>query len=242
MKVLVTQWCLTLCDAMDCSPPGSFVHGILWARILEWVALSFSRGSSRPRDWTLVFLVVSSLLYCRWILYKLSHQGSPNRQIYINFLLVLLETGNIWPIRSWEVKKREEFKHLSTESVRGIYVAKITIFNNLLHLPLSWASFSTLETHPVWSSSQCTRAGSLPAISLHPNLRPHKPCVYSLLYLIKGHADDSNRMRKLCLWRRLYGWIYLARAELACLQKFSESHSNKRVNSKSTSYPSGYNL
>ena len=37
---------------MDCSPPGSLVHGVLQARILEWVAISFSRGSSRPRDWT----------------------------------------------------------------------------------------------------------------------------------------------------------------------------------------------
>ena len=50
VKVLVTQLCLTLCNPMDCSPPGSSVHGILQARILEWVAISFSRGSSRPRD------------------------------------------------------------------------------------------------------------------------------------------------------------------------------------------------
>ena len=42
---------LTLCNLMDCSPPGSSVHGISQARILEWVAISFSRGSSRPRDW-----------------------------------------------------------------------------------------------------------------------------------------------------------------------------------------------
>ena len=44
----------TLCDPMDCSPPGSSVHGILQARILEWVAISFSRGSSQPRDRTQV--------------------------------------------------------------------------------------------------------------------------------------------------------------------------------------------
>ena len=43
-----------LCNPMDCSPPGSFVHGISQARILEWVAISFSRGSSRPRDQTQV--------------------------------------------------------------------------------------------------------------------------------------------------------------------------------------------
>ena len=48
----VTQSCLTLCYPMDCSPPGSSVPGILQARILEWVAISFSRGSSWPKDWT----------------------------------------------------------------------------------------------------------------------------------------------------------------------------------------------
>ena len=46
------QSCLTLCDPMDYSLPGSSVHGILQARILEWVTISFSRGSCWPRDWT----------------------------------------------------------------------------------------------------------------------------------------------------------------------------------------------
>ena len=50
----VAQSCPTLCDPMDCSLPGSSVHGIFQARVLEWVAISFSRGSSRPRDWTQV--------------------------------------------------------------------------------------------------------------------------------------------------------------------------------------------
>ena len=53
VKVSVTQSCLTLCDPIDCSPPGPS-GGILQARILEGVAISFSRGSSRPRDWILV--------------------------------------------------------------------------------------------------------------------------------------------------------------------------------------------
>ena len=46
----VVQSCLTLCHPMDCSLPGSSTHGIFQARILEWVAISFSRGSSQPRD------------------------------------------------------------------------------------------------------------------------------------------------------------------------------------------------
>ena len=52
--MLGTQLCTTLCNPMNCSPPGSFVLGILQARILEWVAMLSSRGSSRPRDWTRV--------------------------------------------------------------------------------------------------------------------------------------------------------------------------------------------
>ena len=50
----VAQSCLTLFDPMDRSSPGSSVHGIFQARVLEWVAISFSRGSSQPRDWTWV--------------------------------------------------------------------------------------------------------------------------------------------------------------------------------------------
>ena len=52
--MLVTQSCLTLYEPLDCSPPGSSVHDILQAWILEWVAISLSRGSSQPRDWTQV--------------------------------------------------------------------------------------------------------------------------------------------------------------------------------------------
>ena len=50
VKGLVAQLCSTLCSPMDCSLTGSSVHGIFQARILEWVAMSFSRGSSWPRD------------------------------------------------------------------------------------------------------------------------------------------------------------------------------------------------
>ena len=54
VKSLSAQSCPTLCNPMDCSPPGYSVHLILQARILEWVAISFSRGSSWPRDQTWV--------------------------------------------------------------------------------------------------------------------------------------------------------------------------------------------
>ena len=53
----VAQSCLTLCDPVDCGPPGSCVRGILQAGVLEWVAISFSRRSSQPRDRTQVFCI-----------------------------------------------------------------------------------------------------------------------------------------------------------------------------------------
>ena len=54
----VAQLCLTLCDPMDCSLPGSFVCGIFQVIVLDWIAISFCRGSSQPRDWTQVSHVV----------------------------------------------------------------------------------------------------------------------------------------------------------------------------------------
>ena len=63
--------CPTLCDPTDCSPPGSSVHSILQARILDWVAIFSSRGSPQPRDWLNSRFLC--LLHCRWSLYPLSH-------------------------------------------------------------------------------------------------------------------------------------------------------------------------
>ena len=54
----VAQSCPTLCDPMNYSLPGSSIHGIFQARVLEWVAISFSRRSSQPRDWTQVSRIV----------------------------------------------------------------------------------------------------------------------------------------------------------------------------------------
>ena len=72
-KSEVAQSCPTLCDPVDCSPPGSSVHGILQARMLEWVAISFSRGSSWPGDQTQVscitgrgFILREALVLWSW--------------------------------------------------------------------------------------------------------------------------------------------------------------------------------
>ena len=59
VSVKLLQSCPTLCDPMDCSFPGSSVHGILQARILEWVTMPSFRGSSQLRDQTYVFCIGS---------------------------------------------------------------------------------------------------------------------------------------------------------------------------------------
>ena len=56
----VAQLCLTLCDPKECSLPGSSIHGIFQAKVLEWVAIAFSRGSSQPRDQTRVSHIAGS--------------------------------------------------------------------------------------------------------------------------------------------------------------------------------------
>ena len=75
--MLVTQSCLTLCNPMDCSLPGSSVHGILQAGILEWVAMPSARGSSQPRD--AHFSCVSQVSCIdKLVLYHWCHLQSPN--------------------------------------------------------------------------------------------------------------------------------------------------------------------
>ena len=79
LVVLLAQSCLTLCDPMDCSPPGSSVHGISQARILEWFVIPFSRGSSPPRDQTCVSCIADGF-------FTTAPPGKP----FLTLLLLLL--------------------------------------------------------------------------------------------------------------------------------------------------------
>ena len=75
---MCTQSCPTLFDTLDYSPPGSSVHGTSQARILEQIAISYSRGSSQSRDRTCISC------FGRQILYQLSHQGSPGIYLQVH--------------------------------------------------------------------------------------------------------------------------------------------------------------
>ena len=96
--LLVTQSCLILCHPMARSPPGSSVHRILQARILEWVAISFSRGSSWLRDRTQVSYIAGSL-HC------LSHWGSPDQRVTKTQWVQLLQW--CWKWKSAEAERRQ---------------------------------------------------------------------------------------------------------------------------------------
>ena len=78
-KVLVIQSCPILCDPMDCSLPGSSVHGMLQVRILEWVAIPFSKRSFQPWDWTWVSCIAGKF-FTVWATREAARQKPPSGQ------------------------------------------------------------------------------------------------------------------------------------------------------------------
>ena len=90
VKVLVAQLCPTLCDPMDGSPPGSSIYEILQARILEWVAIPFSRGSSRFRDRTQVSCIG------RYLHYHWATWGAPVIWIHDKISAVIIINMRKW--------------------------------------------------------------------------------------------------------------------------------------------------
>ena len=109
----VAQLCPTLCNPMDCSLPGSLVHEILQARVLEWVAPSFSRGSSQLRDQTGVSCIVSRCFtiwatreaqwLCRpWYLTDIFLKiNSVSLSLQREWLTIFVISGEIWTF-SWK--------------------------------------------------------------------------------------------------------------------------------------------
>ena len=114
------QSCLTLCNLMDCSPPGSSVHGIYQARILEWAAMPFSRGSSQPRDWNCI-----TYISCigRHVLYHWCHLGSPPTKIFMTNYLTLekiLDISDIYKSQCYQEKDKYScFYYLFTHFIHS---------------------------------------------------------------------------------------------------------------------------
>ena len=123
--VLVTKLCLTLCHPMDCSPPGS--SGISQARILEQVAISFSRGSFRPRDQTHVSCTGRRLLYhwasrgTLWSLYTmlLTHLWD----MYLRYVFLRYVFFEIWSLR-YVFQKKAFISIVSSTFISGLSLWK----------------------------------------------------------------------------------------------------------------------
>ena len=137
-KMLGTQSlhsCLTLCDAMDCSPPGSSNHGIFLGRILEWVAISSSRGSSQPRDQTQVSHIAGRLftiratqlipmfedLSCRFAIIHENLRAQPKSICWVNskYNYYLINWQNYWSTGS---TSQSLSLYLSLIGVHGVFL------------------------------------------------------------------------------------------------------------------------
>ena len=110
------------CNPMDCSLPGSSVHGVFQARVLEWVVISISRGSSKPRNWTRVSCTADRV-FTTWATRKVVGTANLNTFISKRVNKALLKCTNkvqglhrcvawIWSLRtvvSWELRKKCSF-------------------------------------------------------------------------------------------------------------------------------------
>ena len=133
------QLCLTLCDPMDCSPSSFSVHSIFQARLPEWAATSYSRGSSLPRDWTRV-----SCIFCISGGFFLWPPGKPNSI-------------------SWAASNHKTCEALSTEDWMELFTS-FSAFPHPTILPTSAGRHTHLDStvvHPIQTPLKTRTQGSL---------------------------------------------------------------------------------
>ena len=107
--VLVARSCLTLCDPVDPSPPGSSVHGLLQARTLKWVAIPFSRGSSPPRDRTWVSCIAGRF-FTVWVTRE-AHQRYLSTINGFNFIVERLSRYHLTQIIKIDNTSNNIYRH-----------------------------------------------------------------------------------------------------------------------------------
>ena len=198
MLCLVTQLCLNLCDPMDCSWPGASVHGLLQARILECVAIPFSRGIFPTQG------LKPGLLHCRGIFYHLSYQGSLQMYILSWQQWVWLQTrekgssgGRVWmgpeqgqgtgPVHMFEAQVHQKTVLIFwTQFIKWflnvitMYIAfMIILLLNLIRILPELQIFarrdfvkSTIESVTAWPSPRQSRGQSCRTMLGHDELFP----------------------------------------------------------------------
>ena len=128
IEVKVTQSCLTLCE-IDCT-----VHGILQARILEWVTFPFSRGSSQPRDQTQVSLIAGRF-FTSWATREAHKNPNPPNQTHFSMILLKLFLATSWPAQFSATDGVAYFQGTNWDEL--FFLSKL----NLKHWSPTWLSF-----------------------------------------------------------------------------------------------------
>ena len=145
----VTQLCSTLCEPMDYSPPGPSVHGISQARILEWVAIPFSKGSFQPRNWTHIFCVscitrrIAILSEIAWVELQ-SHRLCRSKEVlklwgwWVEGILISL-------IRFFSEDKKICFAHTQIYTVMRKVQKLSGDLSHTVTLTIPWTTYCNLE-------------------------------------------------------------------------------------------------
>ena len=200
----VAQSCPTLCDPMDCSPAGSSVHGIFQAWILEWVAVSFSRGSSWPRDRTQVSRIVGRSFtvwatreaLCRvkdsvislWLLLLFQVWVYYLRLIFncIHIIITIIICSEILQQSQCDMNKGGAFGHLDLVCTLQVWWAiskplKATPEDRTISTSSSFLSVQSW--HHIGKESACSAGdpGSIPRLGKSPGEGNGNPLQYSCL-------------------------------------------------------------
>ena len=160
--VLVTQSCLTLSDPMDCGPPASSVHGILQARILEWIAIPFSRGSSRPRAHTQASRIAGIFLTI-W-----ATREAPE-SLLMSSMLRATSGSPWWEYHCWLIllgRFSSSWLNLS----HSINVLEHKLSQNLSNMTTLILEFMCQQAPPI-NCFACSLWATFPPLSCSPSLR-----------------------------------------------------------------------
>ena len=182
VKVLVAQSCLTLCDPMDCSLPGSSVHGILQARIPEWVAIPFPRGSSWPRDQSQVSCIAGRFF---------STELLNNRNVFLT-VLAARKDWQMWRLlRAHFLVHRWTFSSMLAQGRRAQVMLWVSSVRALILF--RWAS---LVTQMVKIHQQFWRPGFDPWVGKIPWRRERLPATHSSMLAWRiPWTEESGRLQ-----------------------------------------------
>ena len=215
--VKLLQLYLTLCDPMDYSPLGSSVHGILQARTLEWVAMPFSRGSSRPRSWTYSSPVSPISCTGRRVLYHLEKEMATHSSTLAWKIPRMEEPGRLyspWGHKKSDSTERLHFHFFTTSAM--VFLSSVNSFTWFTAIETSshlsaGLSVSNLTAPPLFYGFLCT-TGKKPRITFP-----------RITFIMFAHETYQQRIQKIKEKLLFSVNIYGQTGELTVGMKFSVS-------------------